>query len=109
MFSPTHSGVIVFVFSVATLLVLTIWERSRASQAHSIHSGSISSMTAAANETQEFDTDHQRSVELGVRIVLSLVVLAAALFVILSKRYDGDQQQWAFGAIGTILGYWLKT
>ena len=100
MSSSTHSGVIVFVFSVTTLLLLAIWERSRASQANSIRSGSISSMTAAANESQELDTDRQQSVELGVRIVVSLVVLAAALFVILSKRYDGDQQKWAFGAIG---------
>ena len=44
-----------------------------------------------------------------MRVVVSLLVLAAALFIILSKQYDGDQQKWAFGAIGTVLGYWLKT
>jgi hypothetical protein len=44
-----------------------------------------------------------------MRIAVSLLVLGAALFIILSKQYDSDQQKWAFGAIGTVLGYWLKS
>ena len=35
-------------------------------------------------------------------------VLAAALFVILSGRYGDAEAKWAFGVVGTILGYWLK-
>ncbi len=42
-------------------------------------------------------------------ILVSIAVLGSALFVILSnKLYDDAQQKWAFGAVGTILGYWLK-
>ena len=41
--------------------------------------------------------------------VISLLVLLSALYVILSNNSFGDaQQKWAFGAVGTILGYWLK-
>jgi len=38
---------------------------------------------------------------------ISLVVLAAGLYVILSKKYSDEVQRWAFGAIGMVVGYWL--
>ena len=42
-------------------------------------------------------------------IVLSLLVLLSALYVVLfAGSYSDAQQKWAFGAIGTLLGYWLK-
>ena len=44
-----------------------------------------------------------------MQIVTSGVILAAGLWVILSGRYDADAQRWASGAIGTVVGYWLKT
>ena len=43
-----------------------------------------------------------------VQIGITLLILASALFIILSKGYEEAEQKWAFGAIGTILGYWLK-
>ena len=43
-----------------------------------------------------------------VRVVISLLVLGAALFVILSQRYPDDYAKWAFGVIGVVLGYWLR-
>jgi hypothetical protein len=41
-------------------------------------------------------------------IVVSIAVLGAGLYIILSKEYETDSQKWAFGAVGTILGYWLR-
>jgi hypothetical protein len=42
-------------------------------------------------------------------VVISLLVLLSALFVILSNNNFADaQQKWAFGVVGTILGYWFK-
>jgi hypothetical protein len=38
----------------------------------------------------------------------SVVVLISSLFIILSKRYQDDTQKWAFGSLGTVLGFWLK-
>jgi len=42
-------------------------------------------------------------------IVISILILLAALYVILSRSaYADAQQKWAFGVVGTILGYWFK-
>lgn len=43
------------------------------------------------------------------QLVLSGIVLIAALYVIAVKTdSDAAQKNWASGAIGTILGFWLK-
>ncbi len=41
-------------------------------------------------------------------IAVSVVVLGAALYVILSGNYESDYSKWAFGTVGVVLGYWLK-
>ena len=51
-------------------------------------------------------TEGGRSREV-MQIIISLVILGAALYIILSKKYPDDVQKWAFGAIGTVIGYWL--
>lgn len=43
-----------------------------------------------------------------VRIGISLLIILSALFVVLSQSYGDAEQKWAFGSIGTVLGYWLK-
>jgi len=40
--------------------------------------------------------------------LISLIVLAASLFVILSGGYKTEGERWAFGSLGTIIGFWLK-
>jgi hypothetical protein len=37
---------------------------------------------------------------------ISSVVLVCALYVVLSGRYSDSTEKWAFGIIGTILGWW---
>ena len=56
---------------------------------------------ASASEKSENST-------LWMRIIVTLTVLLCALYIILSRHYEADQQKWAFGVIGTVLGYWLK-
>ncbi len=41
-------------------------------------------------------------------VVVSLAVLGSSLFVILSGRYDDGTQKWAFGAVGSMVGFWLR-
>jgi hypothetical protein len=48
------------------------------------------------------------SPRLGTQIAISAVVLGAGLWVILSRHYTPDSERWAAGAIGTVMGYWLK-
>lgn len=44
-----------------------------------------------------------------MQIIITLVILGASLYIILSKKYDADVQKWAYGAIGTVIGYWLPS
>lgn len=48
------------------------------------------------------------SARLLMQIVVSAVILGAGLWVILSGRYGADAMHWASGAVGTVVGYWLK-
>jgi hypothetical protein len=43
-----------------------------------------------------------------MQIVISIVFISASLFVILSRRYAPTDRHWAYGALGTILGFWLR-
>lgn len=43
-----------------------------------------------------------------VQIVLSLILIAAGLYIILSKNYSEDVQKIAAGWVGLVIGYWLK-
>ena len=44
----------------------------------------------------------------AMQVAISVIVLGAGLFVVLSKRYEAAEKNWAFGAIGTVVGFWLK-
>lgn len=39
---------------------------------------------------------------------VSLIVLSAALYVILSQRYTAKVEHWAYGIVGMVLGFWLR-
>ena len=43
-----------------------------------------------------------------VQEVFSAVLLAASLFVILSKRFAPKEKHWAYGTIGTLVGFWFR-
>lgn len=47
-------------------------------------------------------------ISLVMPIIISLAILGCALYVVLSKNYAGESEKWAFGAIGTVVGYWLR-
>jgi bacteriorhodopsin len=42
------------------------------------------------------------------RLIISVVVLIVALYVILAGSYPDATVKWAFGAVGIVLGYWLR-
>lgn len=43
-----------------------------------------------------------------VRIGISLIVLTAALYVVLSQEFSNDYTKWATGMVGIVVGYWLR-
>ncbi len=77
---------------------------------HSIGPGSdIPALTPAARKAELAEAAARLDrLNAYVRIFVSLLVVGAALYVILSKGYGDAEQKWAFGAVGTGLGYWLK-
>jgi hypothetical protein len=47
-------------------------------------------------------------VHLAMQVLLSIVLLSATLFVVLSKKYDAKDKHWAYATIGLIVGFWLN-
>jgi hypothetical protein len=48
------------------------------------------------------------TIKLTMQVIISLVLLAGSLYTILSGSYDADHEKWGYGAVGTIVGFWLK-
>jgi hypothetical protein len=42
-----------------------------------------------------------------MQIDMSVVLLAASLFVILWRGYAPKDKHWAYGTIGTLIGFWF--
>jgi hypothetical protein len=42
-----------------------------------------------------------------MQVVVTIIFSAAALYAILAKRFKPADKNWAYGAIGSIIGYWL--
>jgi ABC-type Fe3+ transport system permease subunit len=43
-----------------------------------------------------------------MQIIISLALLAIASYIILSHGYQSQDKNWAYGTLGTIVGFWLK-
>jgi hypothetical protein len=41
-------------------------------------------------------------------VIITIVLLAAALYVILARNFSAQDKNWAFGTLGTLVGFWLK-
>jgi hypothetical protein len=51
---------------------------------------------------------NNKQVQLIAQVVIGAVVLVASLFVILSEQYTPQDSHWAYGALGTVMGFWLR-
>jgi hypothetical protein len=43
-----------------------------------------------------------------MQVLVSLVLMASAVLIVLSHAYDPQEKHWAYGTLGTILGFWLR-
>jgi len=50
----------------------------------------------------------EKIVQSFMRVLISLLVVSLSFYIILSGRFDADNQKWAFGSVGTVIGFWLK-
>jgi hypothetical protein len=44
-----------------------------------------------------------------MQVLISLIILGAALWVILSRKYQPTDRHWAYGLVGTVIGFWLHS
>lgn len=44
----------------------------------------------------------------ATQVIVSLAILGAVLYVIVYKQYASNDAKWAYGIVGTVIGYWLK-
>lgn len=99
-----HAGILLFFLS-ATLLAGSTFLRKRDRDAGlpmDEERGTIS-LTAAAEKGASLAWT-----ELLTRIVVTALVLGCSLYMILSNHYSSEQEKWAYGVVGIVLGYWLK-
>ena len=52
--------------------------------------------------------ERDRNLQITVQIVISVLILAAASFLVFSGRFDARDQRWAYAAGGAVLGFWLS-
>jgi hypothetical protein len=43
-----------------------------------------------------------------MRFLITCLLLGAGLYIILSSQYTPSDKNWAYGTIGTLVGYWLR-
>lgn len=71
----------------------------------------LEALSSAAVKTQATQADLKNLVETSRQLVapiISLLVSIASLVVILSRKYKNESEKWAYGTLGTVLGFWLK-
>ena len=44
----------------------------------------------------------------ATQVIVSLAILGAVLYMILTEQYAANDTKWACGIVGTVIGYWLK-
>jgi hypothetical protein len=49
-----------------------------------------------------------RAMREWMSLLVTTAVGAAALYIVLSNHYGQDSLKWAYGVVGTVMGYWLK-
>jgi hypothetical protein len=56
----------------------------------------------------EFLTSVSKSPEVWMKIAVSMSVLFGSFYVVIAKSFGPAEKHFAFGFIGTVLGYWLR-
>src|SRR4051794_34410740 len=121
-------GLITFIFAASALLALRLYGKTRKRQLEILErvpENQRAELVRRQLEHLHIDASnlgpqqrlslakslHQQQMErtrLVVSIVVTLAVLFSALYVILFTVHSEESQKWAFGAVGTIVGFWLK-
>jgi len=58
--------------------------------------------------THSARTETSMNVSVMMQVVISLVALAAGIYVIVNHSYATGAKEWGYGIVGTVVGYWLR-
>lgn len=75
---------------------------------HRAQVATLSKQVAATGEETKSLEQIDHMIRTVMAPLIGVLVLLASLYVILSGGYRTDGEKWAFGSIGTIIGFWLK-
>jgi len=113
--------VAIFCIAVLSLVLISLKSRKNRSFEISMASSGIIDRLEAMHlaDSSRLDSSQRRAAvrqwantqakaHLAMQIIISVVVLGASTFIILSHSFDAKDKHWAYGSVGTILGYWLK-
>lgn len=55
-----------------------------------------------------YGLDRPFTTKVIMQLAISVLLMIASLFVILSARYGPKDKHWAYGTVGTLLGFWFQ-
>jgi hypothetical protein len=96
-------GLLIFILSVTSLLLIRYSSFSRLQDY--VRSRVHTRLGFDAPSSDPLDVNRIR---FYFSIVITLAILISSLLVILQGSYPDSTEKWAYGAIGTVSGYWLK-
>jgi hypothetical protein len=68
----------------------------------------VENPSSGGSENKENAQDSAQNVRLYMSAIVSLLILCSSLYIVLSNKFNDDSKKWAFGTIGTLIGFWLK-
>jgi hypothetical protein len=80
----------------------------RPQQTKSVHAKNPQQVLTPQTPAETAPPSSPSQTQVLMQSVITLVLLLPSLVVIMKKDYDASQKHWAYGTIGTILGFWLK-
>jgi hypothetical protein len=98
---------VAFLFFLVTIAVLAVyaawhwWMRRR--RHHQLDPDASGEMSPTRSYYLSLFLERIRMIH-----IVTTILMLASLWIILSNRYDEDVQKWAFGAMGSVLGFWLR-
>lgn len=89
---------------------------SAADSTAAFYNGQLDTMqlqvTSLKTETVKYETAGAKDLSLQtfwIKVIFSGIFCLAALFVVLSKKYDEPTKKWAFSVLTLIAGVWIGT
>ena len=93
------------VTTVAFLIFSLLVKRSLTNNMHGF-SGKMTKSFKEESGTYTFETS---KVRFYVSICLSVLLTFSALYIILSQNFKDPDTKWAYGIVGSMIGYWMKS